>query len=83
LPSDILTWAPPIATGISPPLSTIRPALISRSDSLCMASIRAGVGPRIGWDEVTTYMKRIEKLPLRRAAATIAAKLSRFQDDER
>jgi hypothetical protein len=27
-------------------------------------------------------MKRIEKLPLRRAAATIAAKLSRYHDDE-
>jgi hypothetical protein len=29
------------------------------------------------------YMKRIAELPLRRAAATIAAKLSRYQDDER
>ena len=39
-----------------------------------MASISAGVGPRIGWDEVTIYMKRMEKLPLRRAAAVIARK---------
>ena len=37
----------PVATGISPPLSIMRPALISRSASLCMASIRAGVGPRM------------------------------------
>ena len=43
-----LDLAPPIATGISPPLSIMRPALISRSASLRMASISAGVGPRIG-----------------------------------
>jgi hypothetical protein len=27
-----------------------------------MASMSAGVGPLIGWEEVTIYMKRIEKL---------------------
>src|SRR5437879_2146051 len=64
----------PIETGIRPPLSIIRPALISRSASLAIASIRAGVGPRMGWDEVTIYMKRIAELPLRRVAAVIARK---------
>jgi hypothetical protein len=58
LPSVIRTCAP-VATGISPPLSIMRPALISRSASLPIASIRAGVGPRVGWDEVTIYMKRM------------------------
>ena len=33
-----------VASGISPPLSSIRPALISRSASLCMASSSSGVG---------------------------------------
>src|SRR5207245_5489346 len=64
----------PIETGISPPLSIMRPALISRSASLAIASIRAGVGPRMGWDEVTIYMKRIAELPLGRVAAVIARK---------
>jgi hypothetical protein len=27
-----------------------------------MASMSAGVGPRIGWDVVTIYMKRMAKL---------------------
>src|SRR5882724_3174185 len=40
----------------------MRPALISRSDSLCMASMSAGVGPRIGSRAVTIYMKRMAKL---------------------
>jgi hypothetical protein len=29
-----------------------------------MASIKAGVGPRLGWGEVTIYIKRIGRLPL-------------------
>jgi hypothetical protein len=29
---------------------------------LCMASISAGVGPRLGCGEVTIYMKRIGEL---------------------
>src|SRR5882762_549861 len=50
----------PMATGISPPLSIMRPALISRSASLPIASISAGVGGRGGCEDVTIYMKRIE-----------------------
>ncbi len=61
LPSVMRTWAP-IATGSSPPVSIMRPALISRSASLPIASISAGVGGRGGWDEVTIYMNRIGKL---------------------
>jgi hypothetical protein len=41
---------------------------------LAIASIKAGVGPRMGWDEVTIYMKRMVELPLRRVAAMIARK---------
>jgi hypothetical protein len=41
---------------------------------LAIASIKAGVGPRMGWDEVTIYMKRMVELPLRRVAAVIARK---------
>src|SRR5882757_5446010 len=40
----------------------MRPALISRSASLCMASASAGVGPLMGWGEVTMYMKRMQNL---------------------
>ena len=60
------------ATGISPPLSSMRPALISRSASLCTASISSGVGGP-GWAGLTMNMKRIsENSSLRRAAGTIA-----------
>ena len=61
LPSVMRTCAP-MATGISPPLSSMRPALISRSASLCIASISSGVGDPAGWADVTMYMKRIWKL---------------------
>src|SRR5262249_49898924 len=50
----------PSRSGISPPLSIIRPALISRSVILPMASINAGVGACIGCGEVTMYMKRMK-----------------------
>jgi hypothetical protein len=54
----------------------MRPALISRSASLCIASMSFGVGgPR--WADLTINMKRIRELLLRRAAGAIAAKLSR------
>jgi hypothetical protein len=45
-----------------------------------MASMSAGVGPLLGCGEVTIYMKRMEKLLLRRAAAIITAKRSRYWD---
>ena len=57
LPSVMRTCAP-VASGISPPLSSMRPALISRSASLCIASISSGVGG-VGWADVTMNMKRI------------------------
>src|SRR5215469_16186390 len=41
-------------------MSTIRPDLISRSVSLPIASIKAGVGPFIGCEEMTMDMKRME-----------------------
>src|SRR6266478_8622828 len=65
LPSAILTCAP-VCSGISPPLSTMRPALISRSEIFWMAPSSSGEGPVIGCGEVTIYMKRIGKLLLRR-----------------
>src|SRR5215218_9088321 len=61
LPSDIRTCAPEMR-GCSAPLLIIRPALISRSASLCTASINSGVGG-VGWTGVTIYMKRTCKLP--------------------
>jgi hypothetical protein len=51
------TWAP-VASGISPPLSSMRPALISRSASLCIASLSLGVGG-MEWADLTINMKRI------------------------
>src|SRR5947207_7707198 len=61
----------------------MRPALISRSASLPIASISAGVGGRGGCEDVTIYMKRIKKLLLGREAAVSAAKLSRHRLDDR
>src|SRR5258707_1142325 len=58
-PSATCTRAP-VASGIRPPLSIIRPALISRSEILCIASISAGVGAAAGFGEVTMYMKRMQ-----------------------
>src|SRR5260370_30630560 len=69
-----------VAGGMKPPVSTIRPALISRSASLCMACKSSGVGFPGDWGEVTIDMKRMKKLLLRRAAAIITAKLSRYWD---
>src|SRR3954463_14771042 len=57
-PFVIRTWAP-VATGISPPLSSMRPALISRSASLCIASMSSAVGAPWGRGDVTIYMKRM------------------------
>src|SRR6202521_2629382 len=72
------TWAP-MATGISPPLSIMRPALISRSASLPIASISAGVGGPGGWDDVTIYMKRILGTPLEASRGHRApSELSRY-----
>ena len=48
----------PVASGISPPLSIMRPALISRLASLSIASMSSGVGAA-GWAEVTMNMKRM------------------------
>ena len=56
-PSAMRTRAP-MASGISPPMSIMRPALISRSASLFIASMSSGVGgPE--WADVTNDMKRI------------------------
>ena len=41
----------------------MRPALISRSASLPIASMSARPADLGGWDEVTIYMKRIGNLP--------------------
>src|SRR6185437_9458511 len=57
----------PAASGIRPPLSSIRPALISRSAILCIASSRAGVGAT-GWADVTMNMNFICAFLVRRAA---------------
>src|ERR1700749_277921 len=76
--SDIFTRAP-VATGIRPPLSIMRPALTSRSLILLIASIRAGFGIIWPLGEVTMYMKRMDDgLPLRRVAAGVTAKPSRL-----
>lgn len=56
--SDIFTRAP-VATGINPPSSTMRPALISRSRSFCTASIKAWFGIMGPLGDVTIYMKRM------------------------
>jgi hypothetical protein len=45
-----------------------------------MACKSSGVGFPGDWGEVTIDMKRMEKLLLRRAAAIITAKLSRYWD---
>jgi hypothetical protein len=45
-----------------------------------MACKSSGGGFTGDWGEVTIDMKRMEKLLLRRAAAIITAKLSRYQD---
>src|ERR1700751_5921630 len=75
--SDIFTRAP-VATGIRPPLSIMRPALTSRSLILLIASIRPGFGIIWPLGEVTMYMKRMDYgLPLRRVAAGLAAEQSR------
>ena len=53
----------PAASGIRPPLSIMRPALISRSASLFIASRSSGVGgPE--WADVMNDMKRMRKLLL-------------------
>src|SRR4051812_23640402 len=80
-PSAIRTRAP-VASGMRPPLSIMRPDLISRSVIFCIASINAGDGAAIGLGEVTMYMKRMQKLLLRREAAVSAAKSARYWDDD-
>ena len=60
LPSAMRTWAP-VCTGISPPVSSIRPALISRSASFWMASRSFGLGGPGGWGDETMDMKRMKK----------------------
>src|SRR3984957_15754042 len=78
LPSAIRTCAP-VATGIRPPLSSMRPALISRSASLCMASIISGGGCVEGPGCLTMYMKRILRAPSRgEPPASCPAELSRY-----
>ena len=73
-PSATLTRAP-MERGIRPPSSIMRPAVISRVASLCMASISSGVGgPE--WADVTMYMNRICEFPCASRDA-IAAGLSR------
>src|SRR5579871_270396 len=79
LPSATRTCAPD-ASGISPPLSSIRPALISRSASLPIASSRACVGPTCGCGLVTIYMKRIGWLLVGRAAAGMAAEIGSHEE---
>src|SRR5712692_2078240 len=72
-----------MATGINPPLSIMRPALISRSASLPIASISAGVGGPGGWDDVTIYMKRILGTPLEASRGHRALRnCLAIQDDE-
>src|ERR1700757_3719112 len=81
--SDIFTCAP-VAAGIRPPSSIMRPALISRSRILLIASIRPGFGIIWPLGEVTMYMKRMVRgLLLRREVAILAAKtVSLIRDDE-
>src|SRR5438552_16253157 len=52
----------PAASGANPPVSIMRPALISRSASLFIASIMDAGGGAGAWDEVTIDMKRMQKL---------------------
>src|SRR6516165_6796269 len=59
LPSLILTCAP-VCKGISPPLSIMRPVLVSRAEILAISAASAGLGPAIGFADVTIYMKRID-----------------------
>src|ERR1700757_5139391 len=80
--SAIRTCAP-VATGISPPSSIMRPALISRSRILLIASISAGLGIIWPFGDVTIYMKRMGRtLLLRRDAARPAATCLVHGDDE-
>src|SRR6266852_6597845 len=87
LPSAILTRAP-VCSGINPPLSTRRPALISRSEIFWTAASSSGEGPVIGCGEVTIYMKRIGKLLLGRGRKTgplqsgPLSRPARTQDDD-
>jgi hypothetical protein len=54
----VMRTCAPVASGISPPLSSMRPALISRSASLPMASMNFGVGGAV-WADLTMNMKRM------------------------
>ena len=58
-------------------MSIMRPALISRSASLSIASISSGVGMPV-WAEVTIDMKRMEKLLFEASRGPEPAKLSRY-----
>src|SRR5579883_2988079 len=53
----------PAASGIRPPLSSRRPALVSRSVSFCIASASAGGGGAWPWSDLTMNMKRISRAP--------------------
>src|SRR6201991_1615564 len=64
----------PDSNGVSPPMSIIGPALISRSASLPIASIKEVGGCTGNWDERMIDMKRMKNSCLRRAAATVGAK---------
>src|SRR5205085_8920591 len=79
LPPSIATCAP-CCNGAKPPMSTIRPALISRSVSLPIASIMAGVGPFIGCEEITMDMKRMKNSCGWRVAGVRPAIPSRYRE---
>src|SRR5262245_50113168 len=63
-------------------MSIIRPALISRSASLPMASIKAGVGPLVGCGEVMMDMKRMKYSCGLRVAGIRPAIPSRYKGND-